>query len=788
VRLGPPWRPVTLLAIAILPTATPADPPAKDYTRALIQEAALEDAVRTLRAAMTYARAADIEVTGAEEELDQQEEVLDQLRLSLQADGPSPALGEMAFDDTLAASARALQETREATDTLRQMLRTEIGDWPRQPRFRPLPTLDLDDPNLTGRLAFGALAPSQQWSQQVGSWDMLHALGFQLLSPFFGQYWADPETQAVDAPRIDDTARRLEEAGFPLLVWLEPEYNIGSLWDEIGEEMFLHDAEGRWQKRTRIHNTINVFHPRVREEMCAWLERLGASHRGDRRVLGYELVEESALRFDTSEPDSAAIEPTYGGYSKAAVASFRGRLRGKYVTIGRLNELWGTGYESFDAVTPPAALARREGQWEGPEVPLLVEFQEFRAAEHAECFRQMVDALHRGNPGRPVIPQFVTPMFGDPLGGVDLFRMGEAGWDIITFHTDAAFPYIHSIADYQDRPIWNDEYIWSARVPRSETGERELRAQAAIALWRNLIWGARGFVLFNLDFSWDHPKDGGDWNNNLLNAITGYQTPRYAAGVFAQVLPKAQALFDELYHTKVEDEGVMILEPTTSVYAAVPTGTAQWWARRITQELLRGFYRPAFCPERYVISGREDLSGVRVMVLPPAPYVPDALAEKLADWTDRGGVLVTLGPFATHDAFGKSRPPEAPFAGRQPGGEWAMGAGRHISIAFGGTPDDIASAVRGAVDAAVGPRAATAADDRVELMLRRAADGRSLLVALDTDTDEPVDGEVFVRGDYDRVTDVSAEGGIGVPILREQDNLRIPVRLDPGEARVFLLD
>jgi hypothetical protein len=302
------------------------------------------------------------------------------------------------------------------------------------------------------------------------------------------------------------------------------------------------------------------------------------------------------------------------------------------------------------------------------------------------------------------------------------------------------------------------------------------------------MWGARGFVLFNLDFSWDHPKDGGDWNNNLLNAATGYQTPRYAAGVFAQALPKADALFEELYHSEVEDEGVMILEPTTSVYAAVPTGTAQWWARRLTQELLRGFYRPAFCPERYVISGREGLSDVRLMILPPAPYVPDALAGKLANWTDSGGTIVTLGPFATHDAFGRRRPPEAPFAGHQPAGEWAMGAGRHIGIAFRGTPDDIASAVREAVDGAVGPRAVTAGDDRVELMLRRAPAGRSLLVALNTDTDEPVDTEVSVGGDFDRVTDVSAEGGFGVPILREGENVRIPLHLDPGEARVFLLE
>ena len=35
------------------------------------------------------------------------------------------------------------------------------------------------------------------------------------------------------------------------------------------------------------------------------------------------------------------------------------------------------------------------------------------------------------------------------------------------------------------------------------------------------MWGARGLVLFNVDFTWNQPKDAGDWNNELLNGKLG---------------------------------------------------------------------------------------------------------------------------------------------------------------------------------------------------------------------------------------------------------------------------
>lgn len=793
-RVGRAYACVLLVGTVLSAGAVAGDvvAPASAYTDALVHEALLEDATCSLRAATLYAEIAGVSVSEGQRAVRQAERALTYLQGELQADDAKPDLASMDFAEMEQRAARANTALLSATQKLRRAMAEQTGKWSTRPAFGPLPPLPTKPGTATSRLVFAALGPTATWagwSEGPAAWDVLRALDLQAVSPWFGWYGRaqDGSDRPQEPALIQEMARRMEALGMPMVVWLEPEYNVGHLWEEIGEEMYLHDSTGLWRSGTRIHNTINVFHPRVREEMCTWLEQVARGLRGDRRIVGYELVEESSLRFDVSDPSGANHEPRYGGYSRAALNGFRARLQGKYADIGELNRKWGTRYDSFEQISPPPTLTRREGAWDGPEVALLVEFQEFRAAEHAECFRQMVAALHRGDPGCPVIPQFTTPLCGDPLGGVDLFRMGEVGWDIITFHTDTAFPYVYSIARYNKKPTWNDEFIWSGRVPREQAGEYRLRAHAAIELWRNLMWGSRGFVLFNLDFPWNHPKDGGDWNNDLLNDALGDRAPRYAAAVFPQVLRKVPTLFDELYESEVVDEGLMIVEPTASLYAAVPTGTVQWWARRIAAELTASSYRPAFCPERYVADGVEELSRYRTVVVPVGTYMPETVVERLFEWVSSGGTLIALGPFATHDPYGQSRAPDAPLAGLRPGDAARIGAGRVTVVPLGRSPDDVAEEVRQLVDEATGPRAAWATDSRLELMLRAFRRRGYVLAALNASPDERVTGQVHVQGRFRRITDVTVEGGMPVPAACPGGTTGVPVSLDPGEARVFLL-
>ena len=745
----------------------------RGYTDALLREAALEDGLRSLRAVALYAGRAGLPAKDAWETYRKESETLARLREELQVNEPRPNLETMHL--------AALSEL--AGSALLRVKRASLGRGTR-PAFLPLPVLTTADrKDLMHRLAFGALAPTVQ-HQTPATLELLRQLGIQFLSPPHRYFSADPKSSdATDPKQVLSHAARFDAAGLGLSVWLQPDANIGQLWPEIGAAMYLHDAKGRWQNRNRINNNLNVFHPGVREEACAWLQRFAGAQRGDTRIIGYELVEEPALRFDVSPADSAAVEPAYGDYTEASKSAFRKRLAQKYGRIEEVNRLWGSRYSSFDEVEPPSELQRKT-PWQRPELPLLVEFQEFRAAGHAEYFRLMIDTLHRANPGVPVLPKFTAKLFGDPLGGVDLSRMSEAGWDAFSYHTDTCFPYIYSLARYRKLPSWNGEFIWTASgsapatsavrgflTPRSE-GEFRLRAHAAIALWQNLMWGARGFVLFNTDFTWNHPKDGGDWNNELLNGRLDNRVPRYAAAVFPQILPKVSTFEKELFDSVVENEGLYIVEPTTSLYAATPTGSPVYWGMRIVDRLSRESFHPAVAPERYIANGEENLSGARVVVVPWSPYMPEAVFRKLRAWNAAGGTLITFGPFATHDEFGNER------------ADFTLAAGtRHIVIPMTGEVDARIAAAESAVRTALGERPVSTDGAPLEWMLRHISATEDLLVVLNADPQRQISAGVTPRRKYMRITDLTVEGGAAAPAAGP-----IPLRLDPGEARVFLLE
>lgn len=795
----PQWRVFPLLLVALLWLAprhcaaeTPPDALATGYAEALLAESALEDALRSLRAAVLYAEQAQLPADAAREVLSSESRALVQLRDRMQVNEARPAIEAMDLADISGRAQSSTVSVKRAASAIQDAMRNSAGAWERRGAFMDMKVLSMDTrKSLTRQFVFGALAPSPKL-QSPALLEMLRRFQVQFFKPFFGQYADRPaESMATDPKLVSSYAARLGAAGLSLDVWLQPDENIGNLWNEVGEEMYLHDAEGHWLKKNRINNSINVFHPRVREEAAAWLERLASQQRNDPRIIAYELVEEAALRFDLSTPDIPATAPAYGDYTTVSQVAFSKWLREKYRSIADLNRLWKSNYGSFESVELPRQLQRRTGQWDRLEVPLLVEFQEFRAAEHAKYFRLMVAALHKANPECPVIPMFVNQLFGDPLGGVDLFRMAEAGWDVISFHVAGSFPYMYSIARYQHRPLWNDEFIWTGSqswpkflTSRDETGEFELRAHAAIALWRNLMWGARGFVLFNVDFPWSSPKDGGDWNNELLNSRLGNRVPRYAAAVFPQVLPKVPTFQAELFDSVVENEGLYVLEPTTSLYAATPTGITKDWGQRIESRLSQDSYRPAIVQERHVISGKQDLSSTRVLIVAAAPYVPEALAGKLQIWVARGGTLITVGPFATHDSFGNPRPASAYFVQDPPGVTTRIGRGLHVAIAFRGAPDDIVSAARAAVDRAMGRRVATVTDSRLEWMLRHVSPSRDVLVILNGDPRNAVPGRISLRDRPSRIVDLTFEGGLGLA----RQAAGIPVSLEPGEGRVFLLE
>jgi hypothetical protein len=83
--------------------------------------------------------------------------------------------------------------------------------------------------------------------------------------------------------------------------------------------------------------------------------------------------------------------------------------------------------------------------------------------------------------------------------------------------------------------------------------------------------------------------------------------------------------------------------------------------------------------------------------------------------------------------------------------------------------------------------AAEAPGTTLELLLRRLADGRHLLCALNRDPDRTTEGTVTVNGAFPRVADVDQTQAATVPSAVQAGRTQFGLRLDPGETAYLLL-
>lgn len=163
---------------------------ARQYARALVQEAVLEDALRSLRAAVRYAESTGAPSTDAQRCVGQGEDALAKVRalLRVEAPSPSPPLGDVT--DALATAAAAARVAKASVSQLQTELRARLGPWEPRPPFTPLAPLSAAGrANLTAQFVFTGLAPQAKWpgwTAETGLQEVLHTLGVQAFSPWFG--------------------------------------------------------------------------------------------------------------------------------------------------------------------------------------------------------------------------------------------------------------------------------------------------------------------------------------------------------------------------------------------------------------------------------------------------------------------------------------------------------------------------------------------------------------------------------------------------------------------------
>ena len=440
------------------------------------------------------------------------------------------------------------------------------------------------------------------------------------------------------------------------------------------------------------------------------------------------------------------------------------------------------------------------------------DFCRFRADAHTRFFAALLNACHEADPVHAVMSQFCGLGPDRKEAGLDYLDIDcNAPWDIYGTHDwpghrpAVASLYACSMNRYAKRPHWEDEFIWS-QWERKGTPERVMRAANERNLWRQIAYGKRGIILFNLSNEWAHTKPN-NWNNSILNIEADYQVPRYSSGIFPVIERKVNAFKEAVIDTELTNQGIAILRPTTSSYAAAPNHTTRREASALAGWLLARHWMPLFVPEECILDGREDMTHVRVLIAPYATHVAAGLETALLDWVAAGGTLICSGPFGLFDQYGA---PQGKLIKKVFGvdrlqfqsdrGRWEMaesesdvldarhGRGRvWLSldcVGIAGRPAALAAPVREAMP--VHPITCDVAE-RLELILRNTAQGDHYLFATNLDPRNAVDTTVLLPGCSGPVTDLCVDGGAPVPVRQDALSMRVPLHLGPGKGVVFKL-
>ena len=694
--------------------------------------------------------------------------------------------------------------------------------------WRPRLEGDLDKRGLAEEFFIFPCFTQDRIFQGELDWGILKPFGFRLVSGWWGVGYS--RHGELDTQRMDRIIQTCAEHGYRCDICLDGAAGaIGMLRERLGEAIFLHNPQGEWSPSGNCHNTINIWHPEVRRTAADYLRKSAAYYANSPDVISYELTNEPSLTIERREQGYRHKSLGVGGYSPAARKAWQDWLVQRHQTIGTLNERWQTDHATFARVEPPADLAAptpRDGLTP-VAAGAIHDFQTFRAESHADWFRLCVRAMHAGDPRKPVISQFHAVSVDRKEAALDLRSMAEdVPWDILGTHDwpgdSPAVLSLYAVSmNYKaDRPHWEDEFIWS-QWQRKGTPEPVMRAAAERNLWRQIAWGKRGISLFNYESEWAHDTPD-NWNNSMLNIEADLEVPRYSTGVIPTIERKVNGFKDALFETRVFGPDIAILRPTAATLVTAPELSTRREATFIAGALLERHWMPLMVPEEHMAEGHNDLSGCKVLVIPWAINLPDAVQAKLRQWILGGGIVFASGPPGLFDEYGK---PAGTLAAEALGdlkwdydakeNKWRVSALDRLATTAEQRPakDNAAPLLVGRLGQGrlyLWPEPFHAAGDatpllealdgvipvpytrtdlpRIEIVPRTASSGARLLFIVNLDPSSPRQGQVQVRGRFGKVTDISCDARPDVPVQDREGVTLIPVRLHSGGAVLLQLE
>ena len=545
---------------------------------------------------------------------------------------------------------------------------------------------------------------------------------------------------------------------------------------------------------------FNLWNPTVRKMQTDLVTKMARELR-DKDCLFYHFTWENRGPMDLPYCDKTPRERASG------LARFRAFLKTRHGDIAALNKAWRTRYDSFEAIDPPGAFAKRPNA-----CPLGYEYELWRQDDHVELLRSVYEAWKAADPNTPVLAAHSTLFYS-----VDPTRVFEAA-DIMEYHNSWS-KFIVGASYLADNAAINGKNLcifegWAA-LQEEATRWGDERAQFTqntkyayrLGMWKMLMsfWA----FPYTSQASWMWRQ--GQWSK----LATDYATMRWSAAAIPVAKARLRRMENLLLTLRKAPSKVLLVFPRTS-WLHQPTGRA---VRHETTPLVKLMHANArdfsFRAETRLTAGQENLDDIECILLPWAVHLPKALTEKLIAWTRAGGTLICFGPAGALDEYGfaagallKQTLGDAPKpTGNLHASPWAWdfadaaaenpiitktaGKGRVVFVRREqrelyketGAAERMLAAIN---KASTPPVTVTGSPLEVYRLLDEK--GAPTLGLLNPDPDEPARATLTIRGDLNRAFDLDFPGGFPIPAKRETEGLRLDIQLAPGGMTLLRLE
>jgi len=567
-------------------------------------------------------------------------------------------------------------------------------------------------------------------------------------------------------------------------------------------------------KLTRAYKnySYNIFNPAVRES-C----RQAAAEYG-KRLKGYKKI-----YISNWEDYGPQVEGRAAGYGKNVDrAEFRKHLQKKFGTIEKLNSVLRTKYVSFEEIKQPVDKRTMLGNTIPRGTipickPLHYELDKWRHQVYNGFARMIYEEIKKHDPDAVVLAgnNGVFSKLGfDPMSIFECSDMvGNHAYPYVSdiFRSLRRFAPEKTLGVYEDQFGLYEDFRRTVHRPGDDMPGRNytLKHVGRIAGQEFIFqswWYSYSRGAFILTYG------AGQWANPVYDLtifryfITGLPTGIRVVRRFEDALLKSRKVASR----------IVLLIPETTFHHQYGGGHVFDQIRAIHHILYSQNYQFESVPEKLLLEGKADLSEYDIVISPFAAYFPKGLWSVIDPWIKKGGHLVSLGPSGLYDEHGFEIPnspmkplintpfPEGIFNKRlyYPVYDWEWENGSCFSErAYG--KGKIAMTSRPVLGVArdtkllakfmklfeAAKRNARSADTPVELTMRKTAEGKRFLFALNPNGDATIRGKIEARGKYSAVRDLSIAGGFPVTASWNQNTgyTEFSFQLAPGCFTMFSL-